>query len=337
MDDADHRLRRPPDRRPRPASTGPTQGQDRCSATGSAAATAQPIHFPVGPSEAAGRGHRPCSPPDLTPCSVPRFMVLAPEHPLVDQLLHRGWMAGGHQAGVDRRRRDAERGVSPPTASRRYGRSDIDRQDGRAARRPECSPVGVTATNPDHRRTRSPCLIADYVLYGVRHRCDHGRALPVIQRDFDFATPVRLADRRPSVQPPAPWFEAHDDRCFLRHRRLADCVRGSMRRTCKVDRDGLDLTVVGTVADGVRRDQRLARGARLTATPRSTTSCATGCSAGNATGASPSRSSMTRDGRAHSIPESHAAADAARRCRQLLAEVPSIPDDADSSNPESPL
>ena len=44
VDDADHRLRRPPDRRPRAASTGPSRSR-RCSATGSAAARAPRSRF----------------------------------------------------------------------------------------------------------------------------------------------------------------------------------------------------------------------------------------------------------------------------------------------------
>ena len=71
VDDAHHRLRRPPDRRPRRCSTGPTRSR-RCSATGSAAAPARGCTSPARPARS------PCSPRAPTRCSAPRSWCSRP-------------------------------------------------------------------------------------------------------------------------------------------------------------------------------------------------------------------------------------------------------------------
>ena len=73
VDDADHRLRRPPDRRPRRCSTGPTRSR-RCSATGSVAATAPTCTSPVDARPATSRS----SPPVPTRCSARRSWCSRP-------------------------------------------------------------------------------------------------------------------------------------------------------------------------------------------------------------------------------------------------------------------
>ncbi len=98
--------------------------------------------------------------------------------------------------------------------------------------------------------------------------------------------------------------------------------------------DTLDLNGIDERRRGHRHDQRVARGQRRRARPPSPTSCATGCSAGSATGANPSRSCTTSTAIRTRCPTT-----------MLPVELPDTdsfsprtfdPDDADS-NPESPL
>ena len=97
VDAADHGIRRPPGRRPRPGRTGPRRSRS-CSATGSAAATARssPSRSPPRTSDdavaRAGIDVFTTRPDTLFGAT---FMVLAPEHPLVDELVPR---AGGPRA-----------------------------------------------------------------------------------------------------------------------------------------------------------------------------------------------------------------------------------------------
>jgi leucyl-tRNA synthetase len=115
------------------------------------------------------------------------FMVLAPEHPLVDALT-----TPDQAAAVAEYRRAAR------TAS------DIDRQDD--TRTKTGVPTGSTAVNPVTGH-QIPVWIADYVLMGY----GTGAIMAVPcgdQRDFEFAR--RFGLDIPAIQrPPDDWFAAH--------------------------------------------------------------------------------------------------------------------------------
>ncbi len=116
------------------------------------------------------------------------FMVLAPEHPLVDAL-RAGRLAGGHA-----RRRGPAGTPTPPTAVAAYrarGRRARPTWSGRprAGRRPASSP-GAFATNPVNGE-RIPVFIADYVLMGY----GTGAIMAVPgqdERDWEFAARFEL-------------------------------------------------------------------------------------------------------------------------------------------------
>ena len=104
------------------------------------------------------------------------FMVLAPEHPLVDVLTTPRAARRGRGLRRQARARDRDRAHEPPSA-----------------RRPACSSARY-AINPVNGE-RIPIWIADYVLIGLRHRRDHGRAGPRPAR-LRVRAAVRPADPR---------------------------------------------------------------------------------------------------------------------------------------------
>ncbi len=116
------------------------------------------------------------------------FMVLAPEHPLVDALTtadHADAVAGYRQAAA--------------------AKNDIDRQD--ETREKSGVPIGSFATNPIN-GAQIPIWIADYVLMGY----GTGAIMAVPcgdQRDFEFARKFGL-DIPAIQQPPQAWFDEHE-------------------------------------------------------------------------------------------------------------------------------
>ena len=122
------------------------------------------------------------------------YMVLAPEHPLVDELTATEWPEGTDQ-------RWTEGAATPAEAVARYRRaasmkSDLDRQENK-----DKTGVftGAWATNPVT-GTRIPVFIADYVLMGY----GTGAIMAVPgqdQRDWDFAKVFGLPIIR-TVEPP---------------------------------------------------------------------------------------------------------------------------------------
>ena len=141
------------------------------------------------------------------------FMVLAPEHPFVDEL--------------DRLPTNAD---AVAAYRKPGGGQERDRPPGRhAARRPACS-SGAYATNPLNGE-QIPVWIADYVLMGY----GTGAIMAVPcgdQRDFEFATQVRPADpRHPAAAGRVVRRARH--RAHARHVDLADGVhrRRPVRRT----------------------------------------------------------------------------------------------------------
>ncbi|TCO64690.1 leucine--tRNA ligase [Actinocrispum wychmicini] len=113
------------------------------------------------------------------------YMVLAPEHPLVDQLAARSW-----PSDVDSRWTGGE--ATPADAVQAYRRaasmkSDLDRQENKDKTGVF---VGAYATNPVNGK-QIPVFIADYVLMGY----GTGAIMAVPgqdQRDWDFATAFGL-------------------------------------------------------------------------------------------------------------------------------------------------
>jgi len=116
------------------------------------------------------------------------FMVISPEHPLVDALT-----TSDNKAAVDAYRITAA------------GKNQIDRQDD--TREKTGVFTGTFATNPVNGQ-EIPVWVADYVLMGY----GTGAIMAVPcgdQRDFQFARRFNLAV--PAIQqPPSQWFTAHD-------------------------------------------------------------------------------------------------------------------------------
>ena len=128
------------------------------------------------------------------------YMVLAPEHPLVDVITANEWPDDDDRAPTGRATRSTRGRASsastdpPPDAVRALPRvrrrEDRPRAAGRRhARRPACSPARSRST----RRTTSsiPIFIADYVLMG--YGTGAIMAVPAHdQRDFEFAREFEL-------------------------------------------------------------------------------------------------------------------------------------------------
>ena len=132
------------------------------------------------------------------------FMVLAPEHPLLDLIVPAGdWPEGTRDAWVPGGRHD----VTPKEAVAAYRlaasrRSDIERQS--EGKDKTGAFTGAFATNPIDGRS-IPVFVADYVLMG--YGTGAIMAVPGQDvRDFEFATKFDLPIIR-TVQPP----EGHPD------------------------------------------------------------------------------------------------------------------------------
>ncbi|MGQ0830301.1 MAG: leucine--tRNA ligase [Microthrixaceae bacterium] len=129
------------------------------------------------------------------------YMVLAPEHPLVDELVASSW-----PDGIDPRWTGGA--ADPAAAAEAYRaqaarKSEVDRQS--EGRDKTGVFLGAYATNPVN-DARIPIFIADYVLMGY----GTGAIMAVPgqdQRDWDFATAFGLPIIR-TVQPPEGWGDA---------------------------------------------------------------------------------------------------------------------------------
>jgi leucyl-tRNA synthetase len=126
------------------------------------------------------------------------YMVLAPEHPLVDELVGVAW-----EDGTDPRWTGGA--ASPVEAVEAYRaqaarKSEVDRQS--EGRDKTGVFLGAYATNPVN-GTPIPIFVADYVLMG--YGTGAIMAVPAQdQRDWDFATAFGLPIVR-TVQPPEGW------------------------------------------------------------------------------------------------------------------------------------
>ena len=121
------------------------------------------------------------------------YMVLAPEHQLVDELTAAAWPDGVGPA-VDVRCGDPRRGGGRLPAGI-AAKSDLERQENKSKTGVF---LGAYATNPANGE-QVPVFIADYVLIGY----GTGAIMAVPggdQRDWDFAGRVRPADRGNGLQ-----------------------------------------------------------------------------------------------------------------------------------------
>jgi leucyl-tRNA synthetase len=126
------------------------------------------------------------------------YMVLAPDHPLVDELVPADWPPGTPGVWTNGAATPAEAVAAYQRSA--AGKTDVERQS--ESRTKTGVFLGVTATNPVN-GTEIPVFIADYVLkdYGT------GAIMAVPgqdQRDWDFAVAFELPIIR-TVQPPAGW------------------------------------------------------------------------------------------------------------------------------------
>ena len=190
VDDADHRLRRPAGRRPGPAGlAGFGQGH--------AAQLDRPLGGRAGP--VPGRRRRRAievftTRPDTLFGAT--YMVLAPEHPLVDAIATPR-VAGRTSTSAGRAaRRDPADGGRGATAPRRPASPSW------TARRTRTRPASSPAPSRSTRSTASaiPVFVADYVLMGY----GTGAIMAVPgqdQRDWDFATRSACRSSAPCEPP----------------------------------------------------------------------------------------------------------------------------------------
>ncbi len=152
---ADHGLRRPPARRPRRAWTGPTRPSG-CRRPGSAGARARRSSSASRTRASAASKVFTTRPDTLFGCT---YMVLAPEHPLVDALTLPGAAGRGRGLPQDRPR----------------PKSDLERTD--LAKEKTGVFTGCLRDQPGQRRA-GPDLGRRLRAHGLRHGRDHGRAGP---------------------------------------------------------------------------------------------------------------------------------------------------------------
>jgi leucyl-tRNA synthetase len=158
------------------------------------------------------------------------FMVLAPEHPLVDALT------------------TADQADAVATYRREAGaKKDVDRQD--ATRTKTGVPTGSYAINPVT-GTEIPIWIADYVLMGY----GTGAIMAVPcgdQRDFEFAKMFGLAI--PAIQnPPAAWFAERGIEPSLDTAAWPEAYVGDAPYV-NSSNGSVDLSTVSDVAEGVAK------------------------------------------------------------------------------------
>ncbi|MEE9416191.1 MAG: class I tRNA ligase family protein, partial [Acidimicrobiales bacterium] len=156
------------------------------------------------------------------------FMVLAPEHPLVDELT----TSGKAEAVVAYRKSAA-------------AKNEIDRQDD--SREKTGVPTGSMATNPVTGQ-RVPVWIADYVLMGY----GTGAIMAVPcgdQRDFEFARKFEL--EIPAIQqPPDEWFAEHGISSTLDTSKWPEAFVGNAPYVQSAN-DSLDLNGISDVTTGL--------------------------------------------------------------------------------------
>ena len=272
VDDADHRLRRPADRRPGPAGLAGV-GQ------GDAAQLDRPLRGRARSASRADGGARSrCSPPGPDTLFGATYMVLAPEHPLVDAIAApRGRRTSTR---VDGRRAD------PADGGRGVPRARRARPTWTASESRDKTGVftGAFATNPVN-GSAIPVFVADYVLMGY----GTGAIMAVPgqdQRDWEFAAAFGLPIVR-TVEPP----EGFEGEAYIGEGPAINSANA------EVSLNGLGVAEAKRAIIDWLAAQRLGeatihvQAARLAVL------------AGSATGASRSRSSATRRPAASPVPD----------------------------------
>jgi leucyl-tRNA synthetase len=159
------------------------------------------------------------------------YVVLAPEHPLVDELTASAWPAATDPRWTAQSGTPAEAVAQYRRAS--AGRSDLDRQSG-AAREKTGVFTGTYATNPVS-GVQIPVFIADYVLMG--YGTGAIMAVPAEdERDFAFAETFGLPVVR-TVTPPDNF--------------AGGAYNGDGARINSANDDGLDLNGIGDKAEAI--------------------------------------------------------------------------------------
>ena len=150
------------------------------------------------------------------------YMVLAPEHPLVDEITANEWPddvadedgnAARRMEGHLRARRRARRGGARATASSRRAKSELERQaEGREKTGVFTGAFAINPTNGE----RIPVFVADYVLMG--YGTGAIMAVPAHdQRDLEFAREFELPIVG-VIRPPDEWLAARRRRRRTRRR-----------------------------------------------------------------------------------------------------------------------
>jgi leucyl-tRNA synthetase len=127
------------------------------------------------------------------------YMVLAPEHPLVDAITTAGWPQGTDERWTGGAGTPAQAVAEYRLAASR--KSDLERQQDAGEKEKTGVFTGAYAANPVDSSRLLPIFIADYVLMG--YGTGAIMAVPAEDtRDFEFATAFGLPIIR-TVQPPA--------------------------------------------------------------------------------------------------------------------------------------
>jgi leucyl-tRNA synthetase len=178
------------------------------------------------------------------------FVVLAPEHPMVDALVGDAWPDGTPerwtQATVD-----GAAAPSPHEAVEAYrasasAKTDRERQEDRQK---SGVAIGAFATNPVNGE-QVPIFVADYVLMG--YGTGAIMAVPAgDERDFEFARDYGLQITA-IQQPPAAWFEVRDIEPSLDTSTWPEAFVGEGEYVGSADLNGgIDLNGEHTIAEAV--------------------------------------------------------------------------------------
>ena len=277
VEDAHHGVCRPAGRRPRRRRLA-REGQAACSATGSAGPRARASPSPSSPATGEQDGIDVFTTrPDTIFGAT--FMVIAPEHPLVDSLVPQGnWPEGTKDAWKGS---DADASATPKEAVTAYQlaasrKGDVERQT--EGKDKTGVFTGSWATNPADGRA-DPGLRRRLRADGLRHRRHHGGAR---------AGHARLGVRREVRHPDRPHRPAR--RGPPRRRAVPRRRRRDQQRQRRASRS------TGCTSPTQRRASSTSSRPRGSARGPSATASATGSSAASATGASRSPSCSTRTG-----------------------------------------
>ena len=178
------------------------------------------------------------------------FVVLAPEHPMVDALVGDAWPDGTPERWTQATA-DGAAAPSPHEAVEAYrasasAKTDRERQEDRQK---SGVAIGAFATNPVNGE-QVPIFVADYVLMG--YGTGAIMAVPAgDERDFEFARDYGLQITA-IQQPPAAWFEVRDIEPSLDTSPWPEAFVGEGEYVGSADLNGgIDLNGEHTIAEAV--------------------------------------------------------------------------------------